>query len=91
MIELDLNEPEFQKNLFELEKSDLAKVMGTLRKLRQMTWEQIYQDQELHWEWIEDKDYYTLRASQKIRLSAKRVGNGIQFFWVFTDHDSTYN
>ncbi len=91
MIELDLNDPDFQKDLFELEKNDLAKVMGTFRKLRQMTWEQIHQDQGLHWEWIEDKDYYTLRASQKIRLSAKRVGNGIQLFGIFTDHDSAYN
>jgi mRNA-degrading endonuclease YafQ of YafQ-DinJ toxin-antitoxin module len=91
MIELDLNNPNFQKDLFELEKNDLAKVMGTLRKLSQMTWEQVYQDHGLHWEWIDDKDYYTLRASQKIRLSAKRVESGIQFFGVFTDHDSAYN
>lgn len=91
MIELDLNDEGFQNDFFALEKNDVTKVMSTLKKLRQMTWEQIYQDHGLHWEWIEDKDYYTIRASQKIRFSARRVESGIQFFGVFTDHDSAYN
>lgn len=91
MIELDFNDEGFQSDFFKLEKNDLAKVMGTLRKLRQMTWEQIYQDHGLHWEWIEDKDYYTLRASQKIRLAAKRDGNIMRCLGIFTDHDSAYN
>lgn len=91
MIELDLNNANFQKDLFSLDKNNLNKVMGTLRKLARMTWEQIYQDRGLNWEWIEDKDYYTIRASDKIRLSVKRVGNGIQFSRIFTDHDDAYN
>jgi hypothetical protein len=91
MIVLDLNTPSFQADFFTLDKNDLARVVGTLNKLRQMTWEQIYQDRELNWEWIEDKDYYTLRASQKIRLSARRDGNVVRFLGIFTDHDSAYN
>jgi hypothetical protein len=91
MIELDLNDSGFQKDLFKLDKINLAKVMGTFKKLAQMTWEQIYQDQGLHWEWIEDKDYYTIRASDKIRLSAKRDGNFMRFLGIFTNHDDAYN
>jgi hypothetical protein len=91
MIELDLNNANFQRDFFSLDKTDLSKVMGTFRKLGQMTWEQIYQDQGLHWEWIDDKDYYTLRASQKIRLAAKRDGNTMRYLGIFTDHDSAYN
>lgn len=91
MIELDLNDEGFQSDFFELEKPDLAKVMGTFKKLRRMTWEQIYQDHGLYWEWIEDQDYYTLRASQKIRLSARRDGNVMRFLGIFADHDGAYN
>jgi hypothetical protein len=91
MIEVDLNNSNFQKDLFRLEKSDLTKVMSTLRKLVQMSWEQLYQDNGLNWEWIEDKDYYTLRASQKIRLAAKRDGNVLRFLGIFANHDSAYN
>ncbi len=91
MIELDLNDSGFQKDLFKLDKINLAKVMGTLKKLAQMAWEQIYQDQGLHWEWIEDKDYYTIRASDKIRISARRDGNLMRFLGIFTNHDDAYN
>jgi hypothetical protein len=102
MIVLDLNTPSFQADFFTLDKNDLARVVGTLNKLRQMTWEQIYQDRGLNWEWVEHKDYYTVRAvehkdyytvraSDKIRLSAKRDGNVIRFSRIFTDHDSAYN
>jgi mRNA-degrading endonuclease YafQ of YafQ-DinJ toxin-antitoxin module len=91
MIDLDLNNANFQKDLFALEKTDLTKVMSTLRKIVQMTWEQVYQDHGLNWEWIEDKDYYTLRASQKIRLAAKRDGNVLRMLGIFSDHDSAYN
>jgi mRNA-degrading endonuclease YafQ of YafQ-DinJ toxin-antitoxin module len=91
MIEVDLNNSSFQKDLFALEKSDLTKVLSTFRKLIQMNWEQIYQDHGLNWEWIDDKDYYTLRASQKIRLAAKRDGNVLRFLGIFTDHDGAYN
>lgn len=91
MIEVDLNNSNFQKDLFALEKSDLTKVMSTLRKLVQMNWEQLYQDHGLNWQWIDDKDYYTLRASQKIRLAAKRDGNVLRFLGIFTDHNGAYN
>ena len=91
MIEVDLNNTNFQKDLFALEKADLTKVMSTLRKLVQMNWEQVYQDHGLNWEWIEDKDYYTLRASQKIRLATKRDGNVLRFLGIFSNHDGAHN
>ncbi len=91
MIVLDLNTPSFQADFFTLDKNDLARVVGTLNKLRQMTWEQIYQDRGLNWEWVEHKDYYTIRASDKIRLSVRRDGNVIRFSRIFTNHDDAYN
>ena len=39
---LDLNNPEFQRQLFELDKTDQRRVLVTLRKLSGMAWEQVY-------------------------------------------------
>ena len=41
MIQLDLNNPEFQANLFALNKQDAWAVLKTLRLLQAMTWDQI--------------------------------------------------
>ncbi len=49
-VRLDLNNREFQKQLFDLDKSDQRRVMVTLRKLSKMTWEQVYRDPGLNWE-----------------------------------------
>ena len=49
---LDLNNPDFQETFFALEKAQRVAALDTLRKIRQMTWSQIYQDKGLHWEKI---------------------------------------
>ncbi len=90
MIELDMNQPSFQKALFELEKTDLISVISACRKLRNLTWEKLYQHQGLHWEWISSKAYYTFRASSKIRVAAVRKANLVELQDIFTDHDSAY-
>ena len=41
MIQLDLNNPEFQANLFALDKPEAWPVLKTLKLLQVMTWEQI--------------------------------------------------
>jgi hypothetical protein len=41
VIQLDLNNPEFQANLFALDKPQAWAVLKTLRLLQVMTWEQI--------------------------------------------------
>jgi len=43
-VRLDLNNEVFQENLLGLEKAESARVLNTLRKLRQMTWAQMYRD-----------------------------------------------
>ncbi len=90
-IDLDLNNPEFQKNLFTLEKADLQKVAQTLRKLLQMDWQQIYSDKGLNWKYIRTKEIYTLRASRKIRIAALREGNIMRLLSIHVDHDSAYD
>ena len=44
LAQLDLNIPDFQETFFALEKSERTAGVDTLRKIRQMTWEQIYRD-----------------------------------------------
>jgi hypothetical protein len=44
-VRLDLNSPTFQRRLFGLEKDQQRAVLTTLKKLLEMTWDQVYQDQ----------------------------------------------
>lgn len=89
-LQLDINSPRFQKDFFSLEKEDLLQVTTTLKKLIQMEWSQVYQDKGLNWEYIREREIYTLRASKKIRISALRQGNIMQLLAIHPDHDSAY-
>ena len=96
-IELDLNNSKFQDNLFELEKADRHSVMETMRKLRRMSWAQLYRDNGLRWEKIDRAvvpqgvaAVYSLRISQSRRATAYRDGNVLKFLSIPPDHDSTY-
>ena len=51
-VRLDLNNPIFQQNLFELQKPDRHSALETLNKLRRMTWSQLYAVKGLKWEKI---------------------------------------
>ena len=49
-IRLDLNNPVFQRQLFNLTKNDQRNILNTLRKLAKMTWQQVYSDFGLKWD-----------------------------------------
>jgi hypothetical protein len=94
---LDLNNPDFQETFFELEKSERIAAVDTLRKIRQMTWEQIYRDKGLHWEKIASvkppkgaEAIYSLRITKARRAIAYREGQHMRLLLVTPDHDSTY-
>ncbi len=89
-IQLDLNNPIFQAQFVALEKDEVLRVISTFRKLLQMEWNQIYADQGLKWEYIASKDVYSLRASQRIRISATRRGELLVVLAIHPDHDSAY-
>ena len=55
MIQLDLNNPEFQENLFTLNKIEAWSVLKTLKLLQVMTWEQIQASKGLRWELIQSR------------------------------------
>jgi len=95
-VELDLNNPQFQKALFKLEKSLIVEVIGALAKIAQMNWSQVYRDAGLKWELIysykgpKGELRYSLRITKGFRAVAFREGNWIRLLTLHPDHDSAY-
>lgn len=97
LVRLDLNNPVFQENLLNLQKPDRHAALDTLKKLRQLTWAQIYRDNGLKWEKIVSVTppagidaLYSLRITQARRCTAYRDGDFIRFLTIAPDHDGTY-
>ncbi|WP_295533523.1 hypothetical protein [Synechococcus sp. UW140] len=96
MIQLDLNNPEFQENLFTLNKIEAWSVLKTLKLLQVMTWEQIQASKGLRWELIQSRQgpdgqrLYSMRISQSCRAVAWRDGLWLRFLSLHPDHDSAY-
>lgn len=96
-VQLDLNGEVFQENWLELDKAERARVTDTLRKVRKLTWDQVYRDQGLGWEKITSADppgginaIYSLRITQSRRATAYRDGNFMRLLTIAPDHDATY-
>lgn len=96
-VQLDLNNEVFQENWLELDKSERERVTDTLRKLRQLTWDQVYRDQGLKWEKVSSVKppqgidaIYTLRITRSRRATAYRDGNYLRILTIAADHDAAY-
>lgn len=96
-VRLDLNNPVFQSNLLELQKTERHAALDTLNKLRQLSWNQVYRDTGLKWEKISSVKppvgfdaIYSLRITQSRRATAYRDGDFIRLLSIAPDHDSAY-
>ena len=95
-LRLDLNNPVFQKQLFGLPKKDQWSVLGTLRKLANMTWQQIYTDRGLKWEVIYSRSgpngarLYSFRIGKGFRGVAYREESWLRILSLHPDHDTAY-
>ena len=96
-LRLDLNNEIFQEDWLTLDKSERNRVTDTLRKLRQLSWDQLYRDQDLKWEKVVSVKppkgiaaVYTLRVTQSRRATAYRDGNFLRFLTIAPDHDAAY-
>lgn len=93
---IDLNNPTFQEGLFSLEKEDALQLIGTLRKIKKLSWTDVYKDQGLKWELVQSKTgpdgqrLYTVRLSKKFRAVAFREDQFMRFLTLNPDHDSAY-
>ena len=96
IVKLDLNNPVFQQTLFRLSKTEQNSVLGTLRKLSVMSWEQVYRDHGLKWELIYSKEgpdgerLYSFRLGQGFRAIAYRDSVWLRILSLHPDHDSAY-
>jgi hypothetical protein len=95
-IKMDMNNPEFQKDFFTLEKNEQIALIKTLKKIKQLTWAELYTDKGLKWELILSKTtasgsrIYSFRFSQKYRAAALREDAFLRLLTLHIDHDSTY-
>ena len=96
-VRLDLNNPVFQEHLFGLQKPERHAALDTLRKIRQLSWSQVYRDNGLKWEKILSVKppqaidaIYSLRITQSRRCMAYRDIDFMRLLSIAPDHDSTY-
>ena len=95
-IKIDMNNPEFQRDLFALEKHEQIALIKALKKITQLNWSQLYQDNGFKWEAISSKQskagerIYSFRFSQKYRALALRQNDFLRLLTLHVDHDSAY-
>ena len=95
-IALDLNNPEFQRGWFALERDEALAVLATLRKILLLDWNELYADRGLRWEAILSRPgpagqrLYSLRVTKRVRAVAYRQGDFLRFLSLHPDHDSAY-
>lgn len=96
LVRLDLNNPTFQEPLFGLQKPERNAAVDTLRKIRRLSWAQVYRDPGLKWEKIVSVKpppgidaIYSLRITPSRRCTAYRDGNFMRFLTVAPDHGAT--
>ena len=90
-VRLNLNFPEFQEQLFDLDAGELRQAVKTLRKISRLNWQQVYSDQGLKWEELKSaKGRFTIRVTRQCRAVVSREGEFMRFFALHFDHDSAY-
>lgn len=96
-VKLDLNNELFQKHWLELDRDERDRVTDTLRKIRQLTWDEVHRDQGLKWEKVSSVKpppgidaIYTLRITKARRATACRQGDYMRFLTIAPDHDAAY-
>ena len=95
-IKIDMNNPEFQQDLFGLEKNEQILLIKTLKKIHLLKWPDLYIDHGLKWEAILSKQtktgerIYSFRFSKKYRATALREREFLRLLALHTDHDSAY-
>ncbi|MGA7816409.1 hypothetical protein [Caballeronia sp.] len=96
-VKVDLNSLVFQRQWVALDKTEASRVLATLKKLLQLTWDQVYLDQGLKWEKITSvrpplgiDAVYSLRITQARRATVLRDGDYLRFLTIEPNHDATY-
>jgi hypothetical protein len=92
----DLNNPVFQEDLLSPGKDNAASILASLRKIRKLSWSEVYIDKGLRWEMVQSKTgpggsrLYTIRIARGFRALVYREGQFMRFLPLHPDHDSAY-
>jgi hypothetical protein len=79
-----------------LERPEALAVLATLRRIRQLDWNQLYRDRGLRWEAILSRTgpagqrLYSLRVTRRVRAVGYRDGDFLRLPSLHPDHDSAY-
>ena len=96
LVKLDLNNPAFQTEWFNLEKIEAEALRRILKRIANFDWDELYTTKGLKWEKIESKstskgyNLYSFRFSNKYRATGYRDGNYLVLLNLHPDHDSAY-
>lgn len=95
-MKIDLNFPDFQKDLFKLEKKELYAIIKTLRILSKMDFDQLRTSSGLNLEQIKKtktrkgNPIYSIRITRSFRAILSIDGDYLRFISLHPDHDSAY-
>lgn len=96
LVKLDLNNPDYLTQWFQLEKNEAEALRRTLERIVKYEWDQLYSIKGLHWERITSKattkgnNLYSFRFSGKYRVTGYRDGAYLLLLNLHPDHDSAY-
>jgi len=95
-LKIDLNFPDFQKDLFKLEKNELCALIKTLRTLSRMDLDQLRRSSGLNLERIKNtktrkgNPIYSIRITRSFRAILSIEGEYVRLISLHPDHDSAY-
>lgn len=95
-MKIDLNYPPFQKDLFSLNKTELAAFIRTAKKIVKMDLTQIQQSSGFNLEKIRHmtdpagRILYSIRVSKSFRAVVTIESAFLRFVSLHPDHDSAY-
>ncbi len=95
-MRIDLNFPDFQKDLFKLQKNEGYSLIKTLRTLSKMDFDQLRRSPGLNLERIRNMktrkgdSLYSIRITRSFRAIVSIEGDYLRFISLHPDHDSTY-
>ncbi|MFZ0133176.1 MAG: hypothetical protein WAK95_11575, partial [Desulfobacterales bacterium] len=95
-VKLDLNFPDFQKDLFKLQKNQLQTLIKSLNKLAKLDIDQLRNSSGFNLEKIKNlktigqRTIYSIRISKSFRATLTIDGDYLRFISLHSDHDSAY-
>ena len=93
-MKIDLNFPDFQKDLFKLEKNELYALIKTLRTVSRMDFDQLRRSPGLNLEHMKNMKtrkgnlLYSIRITRSFRAVISIDGDYLRFISLHPDHDS---